>query len=158
MAELYENESLTHSNLQTSGFIREETELEKKDAERAIRYLEDMGLIQASGHASYEITEKGFDVAHEMSLKRERLEHEKEIKEERLQHERDLAEDRETVNSLIAYLTFGLIAVTSLDTIVRATVGLERDLGSILIASLSFVFAVTFYIELTNEGYLEKFL
>jgi len=146
LEELYENESRVYSTLWTHQFIEEETELDEDEAETAVEYLKHMGLIEPEGLGGHELTEKGFEVAHEMSLKKERLKHEKNI-----------AEERDTINSLIAYLTFGLVVVTTLDTIVRATVGLENDWASILFAAFSFFFAVTFYIELTRENFLNEF-
>jgi hypothetical protein len=110
---LYMNEKGVPKALATEQVIEKNTALDDEEAGEAIEYLKRMGLINPEGMGGHELTEKGFDVAHQRALR-----------EERLDHENELAEQRETVNAVIAYLTLALVAVTAIDTAVRAFVGI----------------------------------
>ena len=122
LKQLYTDESGIPKALSTKQFIEENTELDGGEAEKAIEYLDKMGLLTHEGMGSHELTEKGFDVAHQRVLR-----------EERLEHEEELAEQRDAVNSIIAYLTLGIIAVTAIDTAVRAYVGIGVRSNLILV-------------------------
>lgn len=101
--------------------IAEEIEREPADVTRAVSEMIDKNLINdvPTGRESqgYNLTAKGFDVAHTRSLRRQQQQREK--RRDQRQHE---------VNRAIGFLTLGLVFIGFVQATIVAIVGFEAQL------------------------------
>lgn len=117
----------------TEGEISERAGLTESETKKTMKFLIEAGLVEKKlkGSTEYVLTAKGFDVAHERMMRRERIE-----------HDREIGEQQDRTNRAIALLTVGLVLVTSLDSLVRALVGRQQDEWAVGIAIVSIIVAV----------------
>jgi hypothetical protein len=126
----------------------EATELTNDELDDAVSYLLHTGLIEETtvdpGYTHYQMTEKGFRVAHERVMQR---------REQTLEDERA---DRQTdANLAIGWLTVALVVVSAVDAAINA-IGLNHPLwGRALIVAGLALATGTVLVLLGRTGLLE---
>jgi len=116
-------------------YIQNKLQMDESEVKDAFEYMLQAGLVDAHSKGSpLRLTPRGFEVAHERRMQRlqerredRRLERQQEFENKRVERQ-EKREDRRSkrqheVNRAVAFLTLGLVAVSVLDSAVRAFVG-----------------------------------
>jgi cation transport ATPase len=134
LKEMYENEMYKVNS--DNEHLNKNTHLSKKEINNAINYAQRAGLLEFRG-GGYLLTSKGFEVFDERKQR-----------EERIEHDREMNEQRDQTNRAIAFLTIGLVLVTSVDTVVRAMVGRQWGRWATVFAMISVIVAAVLVREI----------
>lgn len=140
----------------TSEIIRE-LEINQPEARDALVYMltSDLVTAEAVGN-SLKLTPKGFQVAHERRMQERekkqedrRIERQQILEDERVERQEEREDQRakrqHEINRAVAFLSLGLMVVTTIDSAVRVFVG-ERSFTvayAVVLAGLGFVFLFT---------------
>jgi hypothetical protein len=133
-------------------FIQQKTSLTPDEANKAVEYLLEVGLLTRGGDQQHVMSDEGFQVAHqrwiqEQEDQRIREQEKNENKRARRQHE---------VNRAIAFLSLGLLVVTVIDSATRVFVGMESYTKGFLAVGSGLFFILVFTALMYTFGLLSK--
>lgn len=133
-------------------FIQQKTSLTPDEADEAVEYLLEVGLLTRGGDQQHVMSDEGFQVAHERWIQEQedqriREQEENENKRARRQHE---------VNRAIAFLSLGLLVVTVIDSAIRLFVGMESYTNGFRAVGAGLLFVLVFTVIMHKFGLLSK--